>query len=73
LVAVWLYRKLTDSRGVSTSLVSLSGQQSSMRVSAQQGFVRLNAQGTQTRNKRSVTTSPVRRRSNVGVLKPWGW
>lgn len=80
VVAVWLYRKVTESRGVTASLVSLSEHRGAMRLSAQQGYVRLHTEAASARRPKRMTQTVgkarlhVRSRSgNKGVRKPWGW
>ena len=62
-MAVWAYRKLTAMKGVNFSLVSLSDSTRSMKVSQQQGYVKLDRYGG----------AMGMRRPRGKVKKPWGW
>ena len=71
VVLVWAWRKLMETRGMNTSLVSLSNRSGSLRLSQQQGFVSLQSSPPSRKAKK-----PRQRRANQdgsGVRKPWGW
>ena len=72
VVLVWAWRKLTDSRGMNTTLVSLSNKTTGMRLSQQQGFVSLQASPARPRKAKKPQA---RRLKNEGsrARKPWGW
>ena len=58
-----LYRWMFAWKGVRYSLVSLSGKSGSIRLSQQQGFVRITALAWRSGNTRSIRS----------VKLPWGW
>jgi hypothetical protein len=77
MLLVWIYRKLTASRGLNTSLVSLSNNNGHLRLSQQQGFVKLHGSpATGSSAKGSVKTGQAQqpaRKNGGNVRKPWGW
>lgn len=62
LGCVWAYRRVTEMKGISFSLVSLSESTRSLKISRQQGFVKVNRRAT-------LGLRP----AQGGVKKPWGW
>lgn len=74
VVVVWLYRRLTESRGMNTTLVSLSNNNGTLRLSQQQGFVTLQASKKAGRKKpKAQPPRTVQSKNGSGVRKPWGW
>lgn len=65
---VWLYRKLTEAKGINCSLVTLSNHNRSLRLSQQQGFVTLRNAGPGKQR-----TAAKQQRDEGSVRKPWGW
>lgn len=58
---VWLYRRVTEMKGVTFSMLSLSDSTKSLKISRQQGYVKV--------NRRGVSLA----RGGGQVRKPWGW
>ena len=72
VVLVWAWRKLTGSRGMNTTLVSLSNKTTGMRLSQQQGFVSLQASPARPRKAKKPQARRLKR-AGSSVRKPWGW
>lgn len=72
VVLVWAWRKLTDSQGMATSLVSLSNRNGSLRLSQQQGFVSLQASPRPPKKAKKPRQGRAKQEGR-SVRKPWGW